>query len=264
MKKNYVWLTCAVILSLSAAVPAWPQSSFTDAQTDVLVGNGNSTDSPCSPHCLTPISASSLLSNSGGTGNASASAGFGALDASASIASSSGSGGAADAATDFKDSFSVLSGSSDPGTFQITFVTTGFAVTTNGSASADVFLTMKVGNGSFLGALSSSYGEFVSPSGTTNIGLPTTVFNIDASDGDTIVIFASLDAQANASNGDAASAVDPVSVFITAPAGFTFTSASGTVYPSTPSSTPEPNSLLLLSSGLACLGTWGRKFFKRA
>jgi hypothetical protein len=259
MKKNCVWLACALILS--ASVQAWPDS-VTGVQTSVSIPNANTTDSPpCSPNCPTMTSAMSLLVNSGGTGNASASAAFGTLDAASSIA---GDGGA-DASATFRDSLSVLSGSSGTGTFQIAFVTTGTTVSAVGDADASVFLEMKVATDSFLTGLSGTFDVFdSSTSGITTSGLPITVFNIDASDGETIMFFAEVFADSSSfSSGSAASAIDPVSVFITPPTGFSFTTSSGATYSPTPSSVPEPSSLLLLSAGLACLGACGRKMLIR-
>jgi hypothetical protein len=278
MKKNCIWLTCALILSLSATASAWADS-YTSAQTSInpAVGQGITNTPGCS-FCQTTVSATSLISNSGGTGNASASAGFGALDAASSATSGVSSSSpftsnSAFADAYFQDSFSVLSGSSGTGTFQIAFVSTGTTVSATGNGFAEIFLKMLVGNGSFLGALSSVYDvrdceppvpPFISCGGLTTNGLPTTVFNIDASNGDTIVLSGSVEASSYAySDGSGASAVDPVSVFITAPAGFTYATASGATYSPTTSAVPEPGSLFLLSSGLACLGAWRRRMLNR-
>lgn len=276
MKKNCLWLTCALILSLSAAVPAWP--SFITVQTDVALGNPSATTTDTSflePGCPPNCSATSLLVNSGGSGNASASASFGAFDATSTVTtlgpSSSFAGQNATGSVDFGDSFSVLSGSGT-GTFEIAFVTSGTAVSAIGNgADASIFLQMHVGDGTLAGTVNEIYdvSDSISESGVetkNTTGLPTTVFTVDASDGQTVFFAAQLSAESNSfAGGSMGSAADPVSVIITAPAGFTFSTASGATYSPTPSPSPvpEPSSLLLLSSGLACLGAWRRKMLKR-
>jgi hypothetical protein len=274
MNKNCVRLTCAVILSLSAAVQAWPDSLTTQASVELLQASITNTG-PCfgGKGCLSPDTATATLANLSGSGNAFASAGFGTLDATSSI-TASGVGNTnvkANTIASFSDSFSVLSGTGS-GTFEIAFVTTGATATASGNGDdADVFLTMRVGDGTLAGTLTETYAviDNVSFSGTetlTTIGLPTTVFTIDASDGQTIFFSADEDTQSSVSTGGgSASAADPMSVFITAPTGFTFATSSGATYSPTPSPSPvpEPSSLLLLSSGLACLGAWRCKVLKR-
>jgi PEP-CTERM motif len=248
-------------------IPGTGQYAYTYAQTSVALLT-STTDAPCPSggfFSCTTASATSLLVDSSGSGNSSSFASFGTLDATASVAG----GGSADGSANFLDSFSVLSGSGT-GTFTIAFVTTGTAVSASnasGSANAQVFLTTRAcALSSCLGAPSSTYGVFDSTTyGLTTIGLPITVFTVDAADGETVLISAQLSASATTDPGGAASAVDPLSVVITAPAGFTYTTASGATYSPTPSPSPvpEPSSLLLLSSGLACLGAWRCKILKR-
>jgi hypothetical protein len=236
-------------------IPGTSQYAYTYAQTSVALLT-STTDAPCPSggfFSCTTANATSLLVDSSGSGNASASASFGTLDAASSIAAGSG-GGSADASANFLDSFSVLSGSGT-GTFTIAFVTTGTAVSASnasGSADAQVFLTTRAcALSSCLGAPSSSY--YVADSttyGLTTIGYPITVFTVDASDGETVLISAQLSANTNADPGGVASAVDPLSVVITAPAGFTYTTASGATYSPASSPVPEPSSFLLLGTGL--------------
>lgn len=264
MKKNCVWLTCALILSLSAAVQARPDP--VSALTQVILSNPSASTedgSFCSPIC----NKLSLLVNSNGSGNASASAGFGTLAVSSSIVSSGSSsdltngGQQANAHASFNDSFSVLSGSSGTGTFQIAFVSTGTTAGAAGNADSDVNLTVRARDASS-GTLTSTFdvrncaangaaGTCGGFAGLITTGLPITVFNIDASNGETIFFGADVFADSRVfTGGSSASATDPLSVTVTAPAGFTFTTASGTTYAPAPSTVPEPSSLLLLGTGL--------------
>lgn len=262
MTKSYVWLTCAFILSLSAAVPAWPDSL--QVQTSVKLPSGFTKDQPnCFPY-LSTCTAMTVLSNLSGSGSGTASANFGFLDvASRNAPSGVGASGEADATASFSDSFSVLSGNGS-GSFEIDFVTSGAAVsadTASGTATGAITLNMQVGSGTTVLKSFYSIVDCAGCGGFSTIGLPTTIFTIDAEDGQTV--FFSATVAADSYGEGVASAVDPVNVFIKAPTGFTISTASGTDYSSTPNPTPEPGSLLLLSSALACLGAWRRKLLNR-
>src|ERR1700692_3603519 len=117
-------------------IPGTNQYAYTYAQTSVALLT-STTDAPCPSggffSCST-ANAASLISDSSGSGNATASASFGTLDAASSIAAGSG-GGNADAFANFLDSFSVLSGSGT-GTFTITFVTSGTAVSASNASGS--------------------------------------------------------------------------------------------------------------------------------
>lgn len=242
---------CALILLVPA--PAWPDEFV---QTNVSSPAGNQTCKSSTP----PASCSSALPGA----NASAMASYGTVGGQATASSVLGFSAEASAQTQFSDNFSFLNASGEPTTFTVGFDTTGGSV--SGAANPGEFaeLQVKMTLRDTSVSQNTAFAEYVldTEGGVNeNSGLPLNVLTLVVPEGQSVSLSLQAFLDAGASNGDSASVVDPTGVFVSSTSPYTATS--GTIYPTSFNSTPEPGSLLLFGSGLASLVAWRRKTLSR-
>jgi hypothetical protein len=268
--KPLVFLIFPLLLFLAPATPADAQTCYsncpipsTQASTSVFLPDTQGISG------AGVNGASSSQSDSSGSASASASASFGSLDASASATALLPLFGAgASAQAGFTDFLTVLTGTpSGVNTFNIGFATSGASVSTGSFGHASTNVGMFAGNfainyfaqGVLTNLIQVGYGlSQVDGGAVTQSGLPLDLITIDVPDGGTIEFGATVTIDTfSATRGGTATATDPVTVFITAPAGVTFAISSGNPYPTSAigvGGVPEPSTWAMMLLGFAGIG----------
>ena len=244
---NLSLIGCALILLASP-----PAQADEFVQTTVSSAVGQNFCNSSTP----PVECASAIPGASASGTAS----FGAVDGQAMA--SAGPGQSAEATVDarFTDEFSFLNANGGPTTFTVGFDTTGQSVSgaTNSGDFAELQVLMSLQDTSdFHNGVSAEYVLDIEGGVSENSGLPLNLLTLVVPDGHTVNLGLQIFIDAGASNGDSASVTDPTGVFVLS--SNPYTSTSGTVYPTSFTSTPEPGSLLLFGSGLAALAAWRRK-----
>jgi hypothetical protein len=211
-----------------------------------------------SPRGATSGAVSALSPMGGASASASGSASYGSLDGSATASGGPGAKGDASVHAFFVDDFSFLNGTGTPTNFTVEFQTSGSSVSgasgTSDFAELQVLMSLQDLSNSANKA-SAQYVLDIEGGTFSTSGLPINVLSLDVPDGHIAELSLEIFLDAQGRDGDSASVSDPSGVAVNS--SHSYTTASGTVYPT---SIPEPGSLLLLASGLALLNVARRRW----
>ena len=241
---------CAVILG--APGPAW-SDLFVQAGASSTTGGVDNCSSFTTGVCNVSVP---------GSASVSVTASYGGVGGTATASADPGNRASGNAQVRFSDVLFFVNGSATPTHLVVDIATIGAFVSGAGVsgdfAEVQLFMSLQdLSNSS--NKASATYVLDIEGGHFTSSGLPLNELSLDLPDGHAAELSLQLFLDTRASEGDNASASAPTSVFVSA--SNPYTSASGTVYPVSP--VPEPGSLLLVGSGLAGLGAWGRKRLRR-
>jgi hypothetical protein len=210
------------------------------------------------PHGATSGTVSALSPMGGASASASGSTSYGNVDGSATASGGPGAKGDANVHAFFVDDFSFLNGTGTPTNFTVQFNTNGSSVSgasgTGDFAELQVLMSLQDLSTSANKA-SAQYVLDIEGGTFSTSGLPINVLSLDVPDGHVAELSLEIFLDAQGRDGDSASVSDPTGVAVNS--SNRYTTASGTVYPT---SIPEPGGLLLLASGLALLNVARRRW----